>query len=49
MYLEQITAPKLTEAEIKAIEGILHRRNQAEIKMEKGCIVVVEIHRMRVI
>lgn len=49
MYQEPNPAPKMTETEIKAIEGIIHRRNQAEIKMEQGRIVVVEIHRKRIV
>lgn len=37
----------LTPEAVKAIEEIIHRRNQAEIKVEQGKIVVVEIHRKR--
>lgn len=32
---------------VRAIEEIIHRRNQAEIKVESGKIVVIEIHRKR--
>lgn len=39
---------RMTTKEIKAIEEIVHRRNQAEIKVEQGQLVVIEIRRKRV-
>lgn len=41
------TRMALTPEAIRAIEDIIHRRNQAEIKVERGEIVVVEISRKR--
>lgn len=37
----------LTPEAIRAIEDIIHRRNQAEIKVEGKQIVVVEINRKK--
>lgn len=47
---QQETKPELrmTTREIKAIEEVLHRRNQAEIKVEQGKIAVIEIKRKKV-
>lgn len=39
---------RMTTREIKAIEEVLHRRNQAEIKIEQGKISVIEIKRKKV-
>lgn len=39
---------KLTPETILAVEEILHRRNQAEIKIEHGQIAVIEIRRKKV-
>lgn len=39
---------RMTTREIKAIEEVLHRRNQAEIKVEQGKISVIEIKRKKV-
>ena len=39
---------QMTAKEIKAIEEVLHRRNQAEIKVEQGKIAVIEIKRKKV-
>lgn len=41
-------AIRMTTSEIKAIEEIIHRRNQAEIKIEQGKIAVIEIKRKKV-
>lgn len=41
-------AIRMTTREIKAIEEVLHRRNQAEIKIEQGKISVIEIKRKKV-
>lgn len=41
-------AIRMTTREIKAIEEVLHRRNQAEIKIEQGKIAVIEIKRKKV-
>lgn len=41
-------AVRVTAKEIRAIEEIIHRRNQAEIKVEQGQIVVIEIRRKKV-
>lgn len=41
-------AIRMTTSEIKAIEEVLHRRNQAEIKIEQGKISVIEIKRKKV-
>lgn len=38
---------KLTPEAVEAINDILRRRNQAEIKVEQGQIVVIEIHRKK--
>lgn len=47
---QQETKPalRMTTKEIKAIEEIIHRRNQAEVKVEQGQLVVIEIRRKRV-
>ena len=39
---------RMTTKEIRAIEEIIHRRNQAEIKVEQGQLVVIEIRRKKV-
>ncbi len=47
--METATKPRLTltpEA-VRAIEEIIHRRNQVEIKVEKNEIVVIEINRKK--
>ena len=41
-------AASLTQKEVEAVEEILNRRNQAEIKVEQGKVVVIEIRRKRV-
>ena len=41
-------AIRMTTSEIRAIEEIIHRRNQAEIKIEQGKIAVIEIKRKKV-
>lgn len=48
--MEQEVKPtlRMTTREIKAIEEIIHRRNQAEVKVEQGQLVVIEIRRKRV-
>lgn len=38
---------RLPPAAIEAIEEILHRRNQVEIKIESGCVAVIEIERTK--
>ena len=48
METEAKPAIRMTTREIKAIEEVLHRRNQAEIKVEQGQIVVIEIRRKKV-
>lgn len=48
MEQELKAAIRMTTKEIKAIEEIIHRRNQAEIKVEQGQLVVIEIRRKRV-
>lgn len=48
MEAETRPAVRVTEKEIRAIEEIIHRRNQAEIKVEQGQIVVIEIRRKKV-
>ncbi len=48
MEAETRPAARVTAKEIRAIEEIIHRRNQAEIKVEQGQIVVIEIRRKKV-
>jgi hypothetical protein len=48
MEAETRPATRVTAKEIRAIEEIIHRRNQAEIKVEQGQIVVIEIRRKKV-
>lgn len=48
MEAETRPAVRVTAKEIRAIEEIIHRRNQAEIKVEQGKIVVIEIRRKKV-
>lgn len=48
MEAETRPAIRMTTKEIRAIEEIIHRRNQAEIKVEQGQIVVIEIRRKKV-
>lgn len=48
MEAEARSAIRMTTREIKAIEEVLHRRNQAEIKIEQGKISVIEIKRKKV-
>ena len=48
MEAEPRPAVRVTAKEIRAIEDIIHRRNQAEIKVEQGQIVVIEIRRKKV-
>lgn len=48
METEAKVAIRMTTKEIRAIEEIIHRRNQAEIKVEQGQIVVIEIRRKKV-
>lgn len=48
MEAEARPAIRMTTREIKAIEEVLHRRNQAEIKVEQGQLVVIEIRRKKV-
>lgn len=46
--VEARPAIRMTTREIKAIEEVLHHRNQAEIKVEQGKIAVIEIKRKKV-
>jgi hypothetical protein len=39
---------RLTTEAVRAIEDVLHRRNQVEIKIEQGKIAVIEIKRKKV-
>lgn len=48
METEARPAIRMTTREIRAIEEIIHRRNQAEIKVEQGQLVVIEIRRKKV-
>lgn len=48
MEAEARPAIRMTTKEIRAIEEIIHRRNQAEIKVEQGQLVVIEIRRKKV-
>ncbi len=48
METETRPAVRVTAKEIRAIEEIIRRRNQAEIKVEQGQIVVIEIRRKKV-
>ena len=48
METEAKAAIRMTTKEIRAIEDIIHRRNQAEIKVEQGQLVVIEIRRKKV-
>ncbi len=48
METEAKPAIRMTTKEIRAIEEIIHRRNQAEIKVEQGQLVVIEIRRKKV-
>lgn len=48
METEAKLAIRMTTREIRAIEEIIHRRNQAEIKVEQGQLVVIEIRRKKV-
>lgn len=48
MEAEARPAIRMTTREIRAIEEIIHRRNQAEIKVEQGQLVVIEIRRKKV-
>ncbi len=48
METEAKPAIRMTTREIRAIEEIIHRRNQAEIKVEQGQLVVIEIRRKKV-
>lgn len=48
METEARPAIRMTTKEIQAIEEIIHRRNQAEIKVEQGQLVVIEIRRKKV-
>lgn len=48
MEAETRPAVRVTAKEIRAIEEIIRRRNQVEIKVEQGQIVVIEIRRKKV-
>ena len=48
MEAETRPSVRVTAKEIRAIEEIIRRRNQAEIKVEQGQIVVIEIRRKKV-
>lgn len=48
METEAKPAIRMTTKEVRAIEEIIHRRNQAEIKVEQGQLVVIEIRRKKV-
>lgn len=48
MEAETRPAVRVTAKEIRAIEEIIRRRNQAEIKVEQGQIVVIEIRRKKI-
>ena len=39
--------PEMTEETIRAVNEIIHRRNQAEIKVEGQKLVVIEIQRKK--
>lgn len=47
--METAQKPKmtLTPEAVRAIEEIIHRRNQVEVKVEQGQIVVIEIQRKK--
>lgn len=47
MEVVERPALALTPEAIQAVNEILHRRNQAEIKVERQQVVVVEIHRKK--
>lgn len=47
MEATQKPALELTPEAIRAVNEIIHRRNQAEIKVEKGEIAVIEIRRKK--
>lgn len=49
MEAETKTGTKLTAEAVRAVEEIIRRRNQAEIKVEQGRVVVIEIRRKKVI
>lgn len=49
MEAETKTGTRLTAETVRAIEEIIRRRNQAEIKVEQGRVVVIEIRRKKVI
>lgn len=40
--------PEMNEKVLDALESILKRGNQAEVKMEHGKVVVIEIRRKKV-
>lgn len=46
--METKPAIRMTAKEILAIEDIIHRRNQAEIKVEQGQLVVIEVRRKKI-
>lgn len=48
MEAETRPAVRVTAKDIRAIEEIIRRRNRAEIKVEQGQIVVIEIRRKKV-
>ena len=48
MEAETRPAVRVTAKEIRAIEEIIRRRNQAEIKVEQGQVVVIELRRKKV-
>lgn len=48
METEARPAIRMTTREIKAIEDALHRRNQVEVKIEKGEVSIIEIRRKKV-
>ena len=48
--METETKPgiRLTAETVRTIEDVLHRRNQVEVKIEKGEVSIIEIRRKRV-
>lgn len=48
METETKTGIRLTTEAVRAIEDALHRRNQVEVKIEKGEVSIIEIRRKKV-
>jgi len=45
--MEQDRTFRLTPEAARVIEEIIHRRNKAEVKVEDGQLVVIEVRRKR--